>query len=959
LLADAAPPSSEGLNRFDLFDAVTAWLSELAEAQPLWIGIEDLHAADPESLALLEALAVSLKTTRILLVGTLRDAALSSTPQGSVYQRVVRQAQVLTLPRLEREAARKLLLADLQSRDEAFIASALDASEGHPLFLVELVRLARLAGSDVALHELVPASIQAVFEERLRGISRQSLDVLTRAALIGMDVDRDLLTHWFDAVDEGLGEATRDSLIRQLGRKSWRFSHAMLRDTLQATLSDESLEQAHLEIAEALSARGAAPAAVAHHLHRAGRDRLEAACGASLQAAQQSLARFAFEDALTHVNSVRQRLRPGSEPILRARCGVVEGQALLGLGHIDEGLRTCLTAADIAKSAGATQVLAEAALAYGSVFRFATVDQTLVSLIEQALALLGPGDSPLVAQLLARLAAALQPDPQPERPIALAREALAMAERVGDVHVLVASLRSACSALVDLAHPAQRRQLDQRHLDLAIHVGLGTDELRARQRLAFDCMELGDFATAWMHLDQAERIAESGPHPRYRWLVPALSALRDLWKGNLEHTQTLIEEARALGEASGDRNARLAYVFQSARFIELSGTEADAHGVARALGEAMAGTSTGERLSALARARFLLELGRTEEGIAAVDRPTLDAVLACGDRTALYGIARWAAAAGDAALGRLVLERFHDQAHFFVAEGVVGLCWRAPLAFVLAYAAEATGDFEGAIGWANSAARAAAGAGGYPAAAECHGLAARLSDQLGRAEEAQKARLQARACIEGLGLSGLERRLAGTDAAGSDSVVSGGQSRPAPPAADDRSSFPEFREEGDVVCITWRGRSVRVRATKGISVLGYLVARPGVAVHVLDLTHSGQAHPPVDRGDAGELLDAPARVAYRSRAAELREELEEAERHLDLGRRETLKRELEFIAGELSRGSALGRSGRRVPAAEERARQAIRKQVRTSLDHLAGVYPELSRYLERAVQTGRTCLFEP
>src|SRR5690606_35190801 len=123
--------------------------------------------------------------------------------------------------------------------------------------------------------------------------------------------------------------------------------------------------------------------------------------------------------------------------------------------------------------------------------------------------------------------------------------------------------------------------------------------------------------------------------------------------------------------------------------------------------------------------------------------------------------------------------------------------------------------------------------------------------------------------------------------------------------------------------------------------------------------HAGQAHAPVDKGDAGELLEAEARASYRARVAELRDEISAAESDADLGRLQTLRSELESIANELSRGSSLGQKARRAPAAEERARQAIRKQIRTSLDHLGELYPELARYLERAVQTGRTCQFDP
>ena len=952
LLPESAPaPSSTDQSRFELFDTVGAWLSEIADGQPLWLCIEDLHAADAESLALLEALSVSLKTTRVFFIGTLRDTALGTGAHSVVLQRIVRQARLLTLPRLNKQAATELLLGDLGDHGGTFVNAAVQASEGHPLFLVELARLARLTGFDLESHELVTVGIQGVLRQRLESLSEQSVNVLAYAALIGTDIDHDLLSSLFDAsaLEIALMEAVRDSLIRQLARRCWRFSHAMLRDVLESTLNNAALEKAHAEIAEALIRHAGSPAAVAHHLHRAGAARLEAACTASFDAARASLSRFAFEDALAHLGMVQQNLHAGQHPLQRARSGVLETYALLGLGRHEQALSACLAAAELARRAGAPHVFAEAALAYGSVFRYATVDPRLVQLLEQALELLEPGDSALRAQLLARLAAARQPDRVPARPIALAREAIAMAERVGDQEVRVGTLRAACSALVDLAHPADRRELDQRHLDLAAQLGLGTDELRARLRLAFDCFELGDLPAARAHLERAQKLAEHGAHPRYRWLVPALHALRQLWEGNLRHTRQLIDEARELGDASGDPNARLVHAFQLARFIELSGDLQSASEVASALGSVMAGAAAGVHWSRLCSVRFLLDIGKADEALIGIDRATVYAVYEAGDRTMLYGVARWAAAAGDAQLGKLVLERFRDQNQLFVSDGVVGLCWRGPLSLVLAFAAAASGELKAALDWAIASARSAEQVGGGPAAAESYMLAASLCERLHQPEAAESHRCKASQLSNDLGLNGLARRLSSSPAAASSSRVT----------SPEQTDLPSFDQEGDIIRVTWRGRTVRVKASKGLAVIRHLVAHPGIDFHVLDLTHLGRAPVPADRGDAGELLDGQARAAYRARASELREELAEAERHSDLGRTEKLRAELEFIVQELSKGSALGARDRRAPSAEERARQAIRKQIRSSLDHLTELYPELARYLGRALQTGRTCKFEP
>src|SRR5690606_8483870 len=391
------------------------------------------------------------------------------------------------------------------------------------------------------------------------------------------------------------------------------------------------------------------------------------------------------------------------------------------------------------------------------------------------------------------------------------------------------------------------------------------------------------------------------------------------------------------------------HTFQMARFIELSGERQSAPEVAGALGSVMAGTVAGTYWSRLCSSRFLLELGETDAALRGIDRDTIHTVFEAGDRTMLYGVARWAASAGDTELGRLVLERFREQSELFVSDGVLGLCWRGPLSIVLAFAAEASGELEEALTWATAAAHAAEQAGGKPTATESYLLAAHLCERLGQPEAAASHWTKAGQLIQALGLQGLAPRLPHRQS--TDAPQHGVSSPPTAP--------PEFVQEGDVMRISWRGRTVRAKTSKGLMVIRHLVDHPGVAFHVLDLAHLGRGPAAVDRGDAGELLDPQARAAYRARAAELSEELAEAEQHGDLGRSEKLRTELEFLAEELSKGSGLGARGRRAPSAEERARQAIRKQVRSSLDHLMELYPDLARYLERALQTGRTCQFDP
>ena len=105
-----------------------------------------------------------------------------------------------------------------------------------------------------------------------------------------------------------------------------------------------------------------------------------------------------------------------------------------------------------------------------------------------------------------------------------------------------------------------------------------------------------------------------------------------------------------------------------------------------------------------------------------------------------------------------------------------------------------------------------------------------------------------------------------------------------------------FRREGEYWSVGSAKTPIRLRDSKGLAYIAYLLRHPGTAFHALDLTSgitSKSEEKPADRlvlghenleregfqiggvGDAGEVLDDQAKRAYRQRLSELREELEE------------------------------------------------------------------------------------
>jgi hypothetical protein len=170
----------------------------------------------------------------------------------------------------------------------------------------------------------------------------------------------------------------------------------------------------------------------------------------------------------------------------------------------------------------------------------------------------------------------------------------------------------------------------------------------------------------------------------------------------------------------------------------------------------------------------------------------------------------------------------------------------------------------------------------------------------------------------------------------------------------------EFRREGELWHLRFRGRRATVAHSKGMGDLATLLARPGREVHVLDLVEAAGG-PPARAAEAGTgpVLDRRARAAYTARLAELDEDIAAAEADADIGTAERLRTERDFLVAEL--GAALGLGGRLRTEGDrtERARKAVTMRITTALKAIEAVHPDLARHLRLAVSTGRFCAYRP
>lgn len=176
--------------------------------------------------------------------------------------------------------------------------------------------------------------------------------------------------------------------------------------------------------------------------------------------------------------------------------------------------------------------------------------------------------------------------------------------------------------------------------------------------------------------------------------------------------------------------------------------------------------------------------------------------------------------------------------------------------------------------------------------------------------------------------------------------------------------------EGDFWSLTYGGVVVRLKDSKGLHDIAWLLATPGRGVAALDLAggHRPSAAGPGGaisglglrvESHAGEALDAEARAQYRARLADLEEEVAAADADNDGERASRGRTERDFLLTELAAAVGLGSRPRRMLDPAERARKAVTGRIRDAVNHLEVAHPALGRHLRRSVRTGTFCTYDP
>jgi DNA-binding SARP family transcriptional activator/tetratricopeptide (TPR) repeat protein len=267
----SARSSDERVDRHRVFSAVAQLLAQASAERGVVLAIDDMHAADEATAALVHYLARSAAAERLLVVGGMRDAPSSAAvavvrasllERGSAVEVVLGPLERTALRAVAKRAAVGLLPPAAVSQIERLAA-------GNPLFAEELATAVDASGEIAIsgrLREVVTRRIQqlAPLGERLLAVLAVIDDGFTRADLVALV--------GAEGVDDALSTADRAGVVECV-RGRYRFRHTLVREELTARLPEEALRGAHADAAARLIAEDAPPETVAHHLLRARRER--------------------------------------------------------------------------------------------------------------------------------------------------------------------------------------------------------------------------------------------------------------------------------------------------------------------------------------------------------------------------------------------------------------------------------------------------------------------------------------------------------------------------------------------------------------------------------------------------------------------------------------------------------------------------------------------------------------
>jgi predicted ATPase len=297
-------------------DAIKRILLRESINQPLMVTFEDLHWIDEQTQELLNLLADSIGTAKILLLVNYRPEYSHQWNSKTYYTQ-------LRLDPLGKESAEEMLSALLGDGKDLIPLKRLivERTEGTPFFIEEIVQAlfedgalrrngsVKLASSMNAVK--VPATVQAVLASRIDRLPPEEKELLQTLAVLGREFPLALVQHVTrrpdDELERGLSCLQAGEFIYEQPAKTgveYVFKHALTQEVAYNSLLIERRKLLHERAGVALESLFTEKLEdhleeLAHHYSRS--DNVAKAVEYLERAGQQALQRSAYADAINRL----------------------------------------------------------------------------------------------------------------------------------------------------------------------------------------------------------------------------------------------------------------------------------------------------------------------------------------------------------------------------------------------------------------------------------------------------------------------------------------------------------------------------------------------------------------------------------------------------------------------------------------------------------------------------------
>jgi tetratricopeptide (TPR) repeat protein len=314
-------------------DAFLKTVSAAAVDSPVLVVVDDVHAADNASVAILHSIARKLGNTRVLLVlaGRRSELRLSAAPWALMSDLSLQNLTSLDLDVLADDSATRLIrsLADEFARSEAPVDRILRASGGNPLAIELLAREWSENGASSLLRDLealdtqpvptmgIPRAISVVFDRQTRRLESHAREALGLAAVLGRRLTEVSLYRAMELspgqAAEALSRLRDEGYLREISGEL-EFRNELIRAQAYYAIAGNIRQHLHRRVANLLATcqvdgDNSICLEIAWHLLRGGD--VDRALAYALQGAEEVLAvgaPHAAEEILTTIARLNDRL---------------------------------------------------------------------------------------------------------------------------------------------------------------------------------------------------------------------------------------------------------------------------------------------------------------------------------------------------------------------------------------------------------------------------------------------------------------------------------------------------------------------------------------------------------------------------------------------------------------------------------------------------------------------------